>query len=397
MLGQDHFAALDGTQMSYAKAFYFVFFGAAACFIPFITLYYQGLGLSGREIGLLSGIVPLITMFSASLWGMVSDATGKHRLLFMISIIGVWVCVLLITQASTFLQLIPIVMVYAVFFSPIIPLTDNSVMASLGDRGSEYGRIRVWGSYGWGIAAVIIGVIIERNGLQWGFVGFLSSWLLLLFIGSRLPMAVAAAGGKFWQELRILLSDRNWFLFLAVALIEGMSLGVFLSFLFIYLEDIGASRAIMGLSLTAATLSEIPIFLYSRKLLGRWNAQFLLALSLLFTVIRAFAYVNMTAPWQVLLISLLHGPTFALMWTSGVAYANKMAPPGLGATAQGVFGGTVMGLGSALGAFSGGFIYDAYGALVAFQWAGFASLLALILFVWVNRKSFILQMKVVRK
>ena len=382
--------------MGYGKAFYFVFFGAAACLIPFLALYYQSLGLSGREIGFLSGIVPLITMVGASIWSMISDATGKHRLLFLISLCGVWLSVLLMTQAATFVQLIPVVMIYALFFSPIIPLTDNSVMAMLGEQSSEYGRIRVWGAYGWGIAAVIIGVVVERYGLQWGFAGFLSIWIFLLFIGSKLPMAVASAGGKFWQELQILLSDRSWFLFLLVALIEGMSLGIFLSFLFIYLEEIGASRTIMGFTLLTATLSEIPIFLYSRKLLKRWNAPFLLALSLLFTVIRAFAYVNMTAPWQVLIINLLHGLTFSLMWTAGVAYANQLAPPGLGATAQGVFAGTVMGLGSALGAFSGGIIYDAYGAVVAFQWAGFASLMALILFVWVNRRSFMGQMQAAR-
>jgi PPP family 3-phenylpropionic acid transporter len=153
----------------------------------------------------------------------------------------------------------------------------------------------------------------------------------------------------------------------------------------------------MGLTLLMATISEIPIFLYSRRLLARWDAQFLLALSMVFTVVRALAYVNMTAPWQVLLISLLHGPTFALMWTSGVAYANAMAPPGLGATAQGVFAGTVMGLGSALGAFTGGLFYDAYGAVSAFRWAGIVSLLALILFTWVNRKSFVRQLQVVSK
>jgi PPP family 3-phenylpropionic acid transporter len=186
-------------------------------------------------------------------------------------------------------------------------------------------------------------------------------------------------------------------LFLVVALIEMMSLGIFLNFLFLYLDDVGASRTIMGLTLMVARISEIPIFLYSRKLLERWDAQFLLALSMIFTVIRALAYVNMTAPWQVLFISLLHGPTFALMWTSGVAYANKIAPPGLGTTAQGVFGGTVMGLGSALGAFSGGFLYDAYGAVVAFKWAGVASLLALILFTLINRQSFVRQLQVVRK
>ena len=383
--------------MVFARAFYFVFFFALACLIPFLALYYQSLGLSGQEIGFLAGIIPIITMFGASIWSMISDATGKHRLLFLVAIGGVWMSVLLLTQATTFLQLIPIVMIYAVFFSPIIPLTDNSVMALLGDRGAEYGRIRVWGAYGWGISAIIIGWITERYGLSWAFVGFLATWVFLLYIGYRLPMAVASAGGKFWQELKILLSERSWFLFLAVALIEAMSLGIFLSFLFLYLEEMGASRTVMGLSLAVSTLSEIPVFLYSRKLLQRWDSMFLLALSLFFTVIRAFGYVNMTAPWQVLIISLLHGPTFALMWASGVAYANKMAPPGLGATAQGVFAGIVMGLGSALGAFTGGIIYDAYGAVAAFQWAGIASLTALLLFVLLNRKSFIRQMQVARK
>jgi predicted MFS family arabinose efflux permease len=55
-----------------------------------------------------------------------------------------------------------------------------------------------------------------------------------------------------------------------------------------------------------------------------------------------------------------------------------------------------MGLGSAIGAFSGGFLSDAYGAVVAFQWAGMASLLALILFTWVNRRSFVRQLKPIK-
>lgn len=375
--------------MGYARAFYLIFFAALAGVIPYLALYYQGLGFSGQQIGFLSGIVPLITMVGASLWGMVSDATGKHRLLFMISIAGVWVCVLLMTQAQTFVGFIPIVMVYALFFSPIIPLTDNSVVSALGERSGEYGRIRVWGSYGWGLSALLVGVIIERYGLLYGFGVFLLTWPLLFFVGYKLPMTVTSAKSKFWQELKILLADKNWFLFLGVALIEAMSLGIFLSYLFLHLEAMGSSRAIMGLSLTAATLSEIPIFLYSRKLLKRWNAPFLLAMSLFFTVLRSFAYVNMSAPWQVLPINLLHGPTFALMWASGVAYANKLAPPGLGATAQGVFAGVVMGLGSALGAFSGGILYDAYGAVAAFRWAGFASLAALLIFVLANRRSFV--------
>lgn len=368
-----------------------------ACFAPFIALYYQELGLSGRQIGLLTGIVPLITMFAASLWGMISDATGRHRLMFMLSLVGTWITVFLISQAGSFTMLIPLVILYALCFAPIVPLVDNAVIDALGkERRGEYGRVRVWGSYGWGLTGALIGGVIAARGLHWSFYAFLIIFMPLLYVATKIPMSPRAAGHAFWSDLRLLLGNRAWLLFLAVALVEGMSLGIFLNFLFIYMDEIGTSARIMGLTLTVATISEIPIFLNSRRLLARWSAPFLLALSLIFMVIRAFAYINLTEPWQLLLISLLHGPTFSLMWIAGVAYAAESAPPGLGATAQGVFGGLAMGLGPALGAFAGGLLYDAFGIESLFYFAGFASFLALVAFILINRTAFRAQLLATR-
>ncbi|MEM7802903.1 MAG: MFS transporter, partial [Chloroflexota bacterium] len=188
----------------------------------------------------------------------------------------------------------------------------------------------------------------------------------------------------FWSGLRQLLTNRRWLIFLAAALVQGMSLSIFLNYLFLHLEGMGVSRIIMGYTLTISTVSEIPIFIFSKKLLRR-GAPLLLAASLFFAVIRAFAYAGMTEGWHVLLISLLHGPTFAAMWAAGVAYADEAAGPGLSATAQGVFGGTVMGLGTALGALVGGFLYEQSGAIAAFRWAGWTSLAALIFFLFAHR------------
>jgi len=375
-----------------AKAFYFVFFGAGACLIPFLTLHYQDLGLSGQQIGFLTGIVPLITMVAASVWGGLADATHKHHLLLLVAIAGLWLSVAALTRVTTFWALIPIICLYAIFIAPIVPLVDNSVMARLGTQKREYGRVRVWGSYGWGIAALIIGIIIEARGLSSAFTIYLLLMFILFLVGIRLPVQVDSLGDSVRHGLRTLLTNRHWLLFITVALVEGMTLGIFLNYLFLYLDEMGASGTIMGLSLTFATISEIPVFLYSRRLLARWGAPFVLMLSMVGTVVRAFAYVLMTAPWQVLPISLLHGPTFAAMWAAGVAYADETAPPGLGATAQGLFSSAVFGLGAALGAFTGGYLYEAYGPVAAFQWAGWAALAALLLFVGANWNHFTRQL-----
>ena len=44
------------------KAVYALYYAALACLIPFMTLYYQQKGLSGTQIGVLAGIIPLITL-----------------------------------------------------------------------------------------------------------------------------------------------------------------------------------------------------------------------------------------------------------------------------------------------------------------------------------------------
>jgi PPP family 3-phenylpropionic acid transporter len=143
----------------------------------------------------------------------------------------------------------------------------------------------------------------------------------------------------------------------------------------------------MSLSLTVATFSEIPVFLAGHKLLRRWTPVQLMAISVALTALRAFLYVGMTAPWQVLVISLLHGPTFAIMWTAGVAYATQTAPKGLGTTALGVFSGMTFGLGSALGSLTGGWLYQHVSGTAPFMWAGIASILALLPFLWVHRRA----------
>jgi hypothetical protein len=86
-------------------------------------------------------------------------------------------------------------------------------------------------------------------------------------------------------------------------------------------------------------------------------------------------------PWPALPISLLHGPSFAVLWAAGVADADAAAPQGLGATAQGLFGGMMFGLGSALGGFLGGPAAEAIGYAQLYTWLGWLSLAILVLFV----------------
>jgi PPP family 3-phenylpropionic acid transporter len=373
-----------GRSMVLARAFYLLYFAAAAALIPFIALYYEQVGLSPRQIGLLAAMPPLTTLLSAPLWGGLADATQQHHRLLGLAIGGTLIAVLALSLTGAFYWLIPVVLAYAFFAAPIIPLVDNTVIDLLGERRSQYGRQRLWGALGWGFAAPIVGLLVERTGLQWAFYSYLVLMFGGLVVSFRLPVGRVGIGRHFWQDLRLLLTNRRWILFLMTVLVGGLSLAIVINFLFLYLDDLGASKSLMGLSLTVATISELPVWFLSSRLLSRWGTRGLLAVSLVASALQAFAYSSIRTPWLVMPIQLLHGPAFAAMWVAGVSYASEIAPEGMGATAQGLFAGVVMGLRSALGAFVGGLLYDSLGAVPMFRWGGVSALLGLFLFVLIG-------------
>ena len=68
-------------------SFYFVYFAAIAAFAPYMVLYYQSVGLSGAQIGLLTGIGPLITLVSVPFWTGLANTTGRHGLIMSAAIL----------------------------------------------------------------------------------------------------------------------------------------------------------------------------------------------------------------------------------------------------------------------------------------------------------------------
>jgi PPP family 3-phenylpropionic acid transporter len=348
--------------MNRGRLIYLLYYAGAACLIPFLTLHYESLGLSGPQIGTLAGLVPLITLVSAPLWGGLSDATGRHRLTLLGTIGGTWLAVLLMSQLVSFSGLLPAVALYAFFMAPIIPLIDNSVMEILGEKRNQYGRIRMWGAFGWGAAALVLGPLLGRAGLIWVFYGYLFFMALTLIVSFKLPVASAGRNGLSYRaNLGHLLRNGPFVALLFVALTFGFTLSVTLNYLFLYMGRLGATTTMMSLTLTLATVAEVPIWFISDRLFNRVGRDRMILLALGFMAVRLFGYALMTAAWWALPLSLLHGPTFAVLWAAGVAEADAAAPRGLGATAQGLFSAALVGLGSALGAFLGGIGYDAIG------------------------------------
>ena len=368
------------------KAIYFFYYGAAASLFPFLVIYYESLGLSGYQIGFLAGIMPLIAFFSAPLWGGLADASQNHKRLLLLAIFTSIVITFALSNASAFLWLIPLVVLLAFFIAPIMPIVDNSVMDLLADHKDQYGKLRLWGAIGWGVSAPVVGWLIERSDLSWAFYGYMVLMSAGLLVAWKLTVSQAGIGSKLWGGLRSLLSNPSWSLFLLTVFVFGIGSSVIQNFLFLYMNDLEASKTLMGLSLMFATLSELPVLYFSDRLLSRFGATGMVILSMSFLVLRLLAYSFIRNPLMVLPIQLLHGPTYSAMWVSGVSYAAKNAPHGMGATVQGLFSGVLLGLSAAVGAFIGGFLFENIGPVAMFRVTGFLVLMGIALFLLVGNR-----------
>lgn len=364
-----------------SKSYYFIFFAAASALLPFLGLYYEQLGLSGRQIGLLVSIPFWVTMVSASLWGGLADATQQHKRLLSLAIIGAAMTAMLISLTTSFFLLIPIIAVQALFSGPIMPLVDNTTLEILGDQSHRYGKIRLWGALGWGLFAPVMGELVERLGLNWIFYGYTLLMLVSWLVVGQLPVTSSSISGGFGRGLRTLLRDRRWVLFLLLIFAGSLGESTVHSFWFLYLKTLGATSFLMGFSLTVAMLSELVIFFLSDRLLRRFGSRTLLIGAIAIRSGQMLAYSWITNPYLALIFQLLHGPGFAAMWVAAVAYVDEIAPAGMGATVQGFLHGVSYGLTFAIGAILGGFLYEQFGAFGMYRWVALMMLAGLLTFV----------------
>ena len=380
-----HPAPARPQSMHSARAFYFFYFAAQACLAPYLILHLDRWDISGKQAGLLMAMFPMIRMIGAPAWSVLADAIQRHRAVLMLTICLTLAGTYGLSKATTFTAFLVLIPVFAFVSSPMIPLIDNTVMQALGDERGHYGRIRLFGTISWGITSPIIGLLIDLHGLSWSFFAFFLLIGMLFMVSCRLPIQPMHVEGGMWHGVRRLMRDRRWYIFLSVMFVAGLALAQIHVFLFLYLERLGASRQLMGWSMSVATACELPVYFFGARLIARLGARGLIEIALLALGVRLLAMGFITDPLWVLPIQSLHALTFAMAWLAGVSRAHALAPHGLGATAQGLLTGVYFGLGHGLGALLGGLMLDFFTISQLYRFTGCAVLIAFLAYAAVPR------------
>ncbi|MBI3161152.1 MAG: MFS transporter [Chloroflexi bacterium] len=374
----------DKTRKILPFAFYFMFFAGMASFLPYLVLYYQSIGFSGAQIGLLAAISPLIALVGAPFLTGIADTTHRHRLVMTVSLAAMVVLIVILPFLKVFLPVLILILLYSFISAPSNSLADSAAISMLGEEKHLYGRVRMGGTLGWGLIAPFAAILVEKNGLPWAFWIFALFMTIALLISQKFFYTRSEERGSFRHGMRALFVNRKFTLFLFMAFICGSAFATVNNYFFAYMAQLQISESNMGLALGLATVSEIPVLFFADRLLIRFKPRGLLVIAMTATGLRLILFSLFTSLTGILVFQLINGFTFPALWVAGVSYASENAPAGLSATAQAVFGSMIFGFGAAAGGFVGGILLESLGGQWMYAIFGALTLVMLAVYMFID-------------
>ncbi len=373
-----------------ARIMYFCYYMALGAYLPFINLYYQRIGLTGVQIGTLSALPLIVASVTSVLWGGLADVLRMHRRILNIALFLAPFAAFLISQTTQFAVLIPIVIAFAFFSAPVIPLLDSAALEVAETFRGTYGGLRVWGTIGWMISTWLVGSIIERLTIYWLFYCYIAFMAISFLVSLFQPTRIQMLRSSFRFGLRQLTSHRPFLLFLASIFLLAITMGSVNYFFSLYLDGLGAGEDVIGLAWSLAALSEIPVMAFSGLFLKRLGSNGLLRISFLTYAFRWLIYSFIYLPVWVLVVQVLHGLSFAAFLVGGVTFVNEKTPEGLSTTAQAIFNTVAFGIGPIAGSLVGGYFYDTVGMMALFRVLSIVALVGLVVFLFIKKDRLIL-------
>jgi MFS family permease len=161
--------------------------------------------------------------------------------------------------------------------------------------------------------------------------------------------------------------------FLAAFLMAGVLWGYLENFLFWHLEDLGATKFLMGISLAIGTLAGVPLTMFSKLIIKTLGHKKIVVLAMLLYAIRMFGYAELTTAEPFLALEALKPFCTTLLLIAVMTFVKDNAPMTTMSTVEAIFGSAYFGVGRGLGGLFGGFSIEALGNVTTFRIFGGAS------------------------
>ena len=378
----------------------------------FQNMFYLENGLTVSQIGHLKSIGLVLKFVGEPILCIIADLTDQKAVFAMCILMQIFSMELLHWIAISFGSLLWIKIIRTAT-APSGTFTTTASYALTKGSSEGFGRQRMFGSLAWGGGSFLAGAAIDMFGMDaifWysHFFNATCLFIILAFVPSvlfhkdspegiqlsthgaadcdakdpkqaiqnstqmRQRVSLGIHIRKFLREGRQFLRSIPCRIVLLDAALYGFVMTVPDTFLFISLEkDWKASRTVSGLFTLLSTLSCLPLFWYSDRLIARLGHHRVMIIAKGTCVARLAVCALVPPDWPFSLgllaaAQLTHGANFALFWAAAVDMLHRAAPPGLSASSLAALNMAYFTVAGAASGLVWGPVYDAHGAAAVF-------------------------------
>jgi MFS transporter, PPP family, 3-phenylpropionic acid transporter len=373
---------------------YFLYYGNVGAFMPFFPAYLRGLGFSGEQLGAVQMIPSLLAPAVATGWAAFADRhAGSARALALAT---AWAALagLALPFARTPLAVGAVIVAMALGDRSVVPLVDSVTLEHCRARpGASYARIRLFGSLGFVVLALVVGPVLTARGGRAAdpLVPAVVTALVAAYAlaARRLPSTPVHADRPGPRDLLALLRDRRLVLLLGACAVHWMACAPYHLLYGVFVRDRGLPADVAGIGMATGVTAEIAALVVFPRLEARFRLRGLFATAFLGSAVRWALLSRAQGAPAIVLLQLLHGLTFGLFWGCATAAMGALVPSRLRATGQALFTAVVFGAGNGAGFALSGAGYDRHGSVAPlFAWAAALELgLALAATVALRRRA----------
>ncbi|HHX3708550.1 TPA: MFS transporter [Citrobacter freundii] len=331
-----------------------------------------GLVMSQHNMSLLIGDAfsagPIASILSPFVLGMLVDRFfASQKVMAVMHLAGaaiLWfVPQALVAQNGALL--IGLLFGYTLCYMPTLALTNNIAFHSLSDKDKTFPVVRVFGTIGWIVAGIFIGVtgISDTTGI-FTLAAIIS--VILALYSLTLPNTPAPAKGLpvkvrdlFCADAFALLKVRHFFVFSLCATLISVPLGTYYAYTASFLADAGVGDVSTAMSF--GQMSEIFFMLVIPFLFRRLGVKYMLLIGMCAWFVRyAFFALGISEEGRFLLYLgiLLHGVCYDFFFVVGFIYTDRIAGEKVKGQAQSMIVMFTYGIGMLLGSQISGALYN---------------------------------------
>ena len=367
------------------------YFAHVGFFNPYLALWLKDMGFGLVSISLLTAAQAATRVVGPYGWGWLSDRTGERVKLLRYGATASMLVGLGLFLDLPVAALFGVLLVMFIHTSFMMPMSEAAMAHRVTHEGQldvhRYGRVRLWGSWGFLVTVVAAGWWFERHGLS-SFPVWTVGTLVLVAVSvwwmPDLKEQVEAAHERLPIGPILRQAPVRW-LFAAIFfhIFAHVLVYVFFS---LYLDELGYSKTAIGLFWAVGVIVEIAWFYRQGQWAGRLSWPAWLVVASMLMVLRMVLTAGAAQWWWVLVLAqALHAVTFAAHHTACISLISQHFSGRLRGRGQALF--TVIGYGctGVLGGAIGGVLSEHWGLSAVFWLSSAAALVAVVCGLRVKR------------